>query len=314
MRKYVVGIVVLVVVAAYGTTSIAQPTPRATTSASPVTVERAGGDPGMERIVRAVVRRSHAAWYVGLTSAGTRIDFRLSRSGLWVRDFHFGTPPLPCAGSDSQTTVGDGNFPLTGLRVTHGTFAGKLHPQAYTPSAPEGYQLEAFVSGRFIDQRHVTGILTGGETRSCAVSAKLTFTATRVRLLPGRPAQGGRYAGQTAWKETDVRFLVSRSRSRVTAFRMTRVESWCMQNKTHSLRQTWFTLTHSYPVAGIGQNRDGEFVGILSSRRTPSGRPAGIRVLVSVLFLGSREATGTARLLLRTYRCETLPWRAALIP
>jgi hypothetical protein len=41
-------------------------------------------------------RRSQAAWYVGSTSADTRIDFRLSPSGQWVRGFRFGSPTISC--------------------------------------------------------------------------------------------------------------------------------------------------------------------------------------------------------------------------
>ena len=289
-----------------GAMGLAQTTPRATTSARPIMIQRAGGDLGSGTAVRAVVRRSQAAWYVGSTSAKTRIDFRRAPSGLWVRDFHFGSPVLTCAavvGGSMGGRLEDGNFPLVGLRVTRATFHGQLQPQDSTPSNPYSSGPSPVVSGRFIDQRHVTGTVVG-ESRSCDSSMPLTFTATRVRALPARPVPGGRYAGRTV-RGSGVQFQVSRSAKRVTAFRFARVI-------TASHCDTSFVLTpsHSYPAIGLSQNRDGEFAGSLSSRLTTGGRPAGTRVQVSVLFLSSREATGTVRLLGRTCTYETLPFGA----
>jgi hypothetical protein len=63
---------------------------------------------------------NNAAWYVGTTSAGTQIDFRMSPSGGWVRDFHFGRPPLTRSGAAVGGRVPDGNFPLRGLQVSQG--------------------------------------------------------------------------------------------------------------------------------------------------------------------------------------------------
>ena len=322
MRKHLVGVVALAIVAVYGATSVGQSKPHGIASTRTIANERAGGDLGSERLVPAVVHRSQAAWYKGSTSAGTRIDFRLSSSGLWVRDFHFGSPPIICApGSGPAGSVPDGNFPLIGLRVSKGTFRGQLHPEDDTPQTPD--QPFAEVSGRFIDQPHVTGTLAGG-SRSCGSYVPLSFTATRVRSLPARPVRGGGYAGQilrrTASKTAppfNVRFMVSRSGRRVTAFRIARIYTYCKENDTSFV----FTLAHSYPAAGLGQNRDGVFSGVLSSRVTAGGRPAGTRVLVSVLFLSSREASGTVRLLAGGMptrpggTCtahETLTWRAAL--
>ncbi len=94
----------------------------------------------------------------------------------------------------------------------------------------------------------------------------------------------------------------------MTAFRFAAVDTGCKNtDKGFTL-----TLAHSYPAAGLRQDRDGVFVGVLSSRVTAGGRPAGTRVRVSVLFLSPRQATGTVRLLGGTCDHETLPFRAAL--
>lgn len=296
MSKYLVGIVVLVVLGVCGATSYGQSAPT----------------------VRAAARRSHAAWYVGSTSAGTRMDFRLSPSGLWVRDFDFGSPLVTCSANPAVGgLLADGSFPLSGLRIRHGTFRGNVHPADSTPSDPPNYQAGGFVFGSFIDQRHVTGTVTPQPERSCyGVMEPLTFTATRVRSLPSPPTKGGRYAGQilgrSVSRTTDplnVRFRVSGSGRQVTAFRIARIYTDCKSGPV-----TRFRLAHSYPAAGVSQNRVGVFTGTLVSRLTPSGRPAGIRVRVSVLFLSAREATGTVRLLSRGCAWETLAWRAALVP
>lgn len=103
----------------------------------------------------------------------------------------------------------------------------------------------------------------------------------------------------------------------MTGLRIGRAYTYCKLNDTSS----WLTMRHSYPTAGLSQNPDGELRGVLSSRLTARGRPAGIRVMVDVLFLSSHEATGTVRLLPGAAtrgnrgRCsgyETLPWRAVL--
>jgi hypothetical protein len=322
MRKSTVGIVALTGLAVYGGSSLAQSTPRVTAGAGPITVHQIPGHAASVSTRRAVVRRSHAAWYVGSTSAGTRIDFRLSSSGEWARDFHFGSPPLICSLSGEQVdTLSDGNFPLTGLRVRHGRFNGHLHPEDATPNTPD--QPFASVSGHFADQQHVLGTLMGG-SRSCDSSDPLTFTATKVDSLPARPVGAGHYAAQifgrnVSGRVSHLRFAVSRSTRRVTGFSIGRVYTYCKPNDTSS----WLTMRHSYPAAGLSQKRDGEFHGVLFSRLTASGRPAGIRVMIDVLFLSSHEATGTVRLLQGAAtrgnrgRCsgyETLPWRAVLTP
>jgi hypothetical protein len=101
----------------------------------------------------------------------------------------------------------------------------------------------------------------------------------------------------------------------VIAFRFGAVESYCLDSDTTFLLNT----THSYPTAGLRQNRDGVFVGTLSCRLTARGRPAGTRVRVSVLFLSPTEATGTLHVLggagANEPICsseETLPFRATL--
>jgi hypothetical protein len=312
MRKFALEVIALAAVAACGAISFAEATSRVPTSARPITVDRANGSLGSGRIARFVARRSQGAWYVGSTSAGTRVDFRLSPSGQWVRDVHFGSPALPCANHSGSTFVlGDGNFPLVGLRVSDGRFHGVFSSEESTPDNPYG-GVGATVSGRFIDQRHVTGTATT-QDRACDRTEALTFTATRVRSLPARPTRGQRYVGQTG--DGTVGFVVSRLGRHVTAFRFTGVGFLCEPTTGVST----VTMTHSYPAAGLAQNRGGVFTGTLSSRLTESGRPAGTRVRVSVLFLSSREATGTAHLLAggRRFgkRCTayaTLPWRAVL--
>jgi hypothetical protein len=130
---------------------------------------RVGSDVGSRRTVRAVVRGGHAAWYVGSTSAGTPVNFRLSPSGLWVRDVRFGAPAPTCA------PLVDGNFPLGGLPVTNQAFSGQRFAFDETPDAAD--QRLVAVSGRFIDGQHVTGTVQS-LTRGCG-SELLTFTATR---------------------------------------------------------------------------------------------------------------------------------------
>lgn len=183
MRKSAVGIAALAALIVYGATGLAQSTPRVTVGAGSMTVQQTVGQAGSVSTVRAGVRRSHAAWYVGSTSAGTRIDFRLSSSGEWVRDFHFGSPPLICSLFGQQVdTLTDGNFPLIWLRVRHGHFEGDLHPEDATPNTPG--QPFASVSGHFADQQHVLGTLMGG-SRSCDSSDPLTLRPRKwIRCLP----------------------------------------------------------------------------------------------------------------------------------
>jgi hypothetical protein len=278
MRKYTVAILVLAALCG-----------AATSLARPATQANASG---------------HAAWYVGLTSAGTRVDFRVSPSGLWVPDFHFGSPPRTCAlsGSSMEPLV-DGNFPLVGLRVSAGTFHGQLQAQDETPSTPD--QPVADISGRFVNASQVMGTVVG-RSRSCDTAVALTFTAKRVGALPARPVSGGRYAGRTV-RGSSVRFQVSRSGRRVVAFRFAPIVTYRRDNGVSAR----LSLAHSYPAAGLARNRAGVFTGTLSSRLI-RGRPAGTRVQVSVLFLSSREATGTVRLLGPRSQYETLPWRATL--
>jgi hypothetical protein len=252
---------------------------------------------------------NHAAWYVGTTSAGTRIDFRLSPSAGRVRAFHFGSPALTCPdGVVTGLTMGDGNFPLRGLRIRHQTFSGVLQTADYTPSNADSPSVR--VSGSFIDQQRVTGTLRE-ETRGDCGYAPLTFTATRAGSLPARPTQGRGYSGLTV-RGTRVWFRVSRSGRRVTAFRIATVRSDCKYSDGHDI----FMLAKSHPAAGLRQDRDGVFGGVVSSRVTARGHPAGTRVRVSVLFLSPTEATGTVRPVKRTFggRCgyETLPFRATL--
>ena len=312
MRRFALGVLALAAVAIYGAINLAQATPRVRTTITAGTAGSARGSSGPGRIPRVVAHRSQAAWYVGGSSAGTRVDFRLSPSGQWVRDFHFGSPALPCASDSGDTlAVGDGNFPLVGIRVSDGRFRGRLSSEESTPSNPYG-GANATVSGRFIDQRHVTGTATT-QDRGCDRTKALTFTATRVRSLPASPMRGRRYAGQT--RSGAVGFLVSRSGRHLTGFRFTKVSFRCKDSDGGSV----LTLTHSYPTAGLAQNREGVFTGILSSRLTARRRPTGTRVQVSVLFLSSRETTGTVRLLAggrrlgrRCTAYEMLPLRAAL--
>jgi len=304
----------LVVLAVCGAT-LARSTLGAARSAGAIASESAGDLLRSGGFGVAVASAGQAAWYVGWTSAGTRIDFQLSASGRWVRDFDFGSPTFPCAtavGPPVVLPVDDGNFPLIGLGVHDGTFQGDLHPEEYTPDAPEGYQQGATVTGRFIDEQHVTGTITGWTERDACAPDSLTFTATRFGSLPARPVSGGRYAGQ-AVSGASVGFTVSRSGRRVIAFRIGGpLDSWCMQGGNLN-SVALLSLDHSYPAAGLAQNRDGEFAGILSSGLTPRGRPAGTRMQVSVLFLNPLEATGTVRLLDQTCaRYETWPWRATL--
>lgn len=257
-----------------------------------------------------------AAWYVGSTSAGTRIDFRLSPSGRSVRDFHFGSPPLTCPGGvPSGATMGDGNFPLRGLAVKRHALSGVVQAEGAFPANADSPGVR--VSGTFVGPQRVTGTLQEVTRGDCGYQP-LTFAAIRVRSLPARPTAGREYSGVTV-RGTRVSFTVSRSGRRVSAFRFAAVKSYCLGLDTiFRLR-----MTHSYPAAGLPQDRDGVFAGTLSSRLTAGGRPAGIRVRVSVLFLSPREATGTVHVIGGATAVsfgnegpcpaqETLPFRATL--
>jgi hypothetical protein len=233
-----------------------------------------------------------------------------------VRDFHFGSPALTCPdGTVTGQTLPDGNFPLSGLRVSQQTFSGVLQAEDYTPNNADSPSVR--VSGSFVNEQQVTGTLHE-ETRGDCGFTPFTFTATRVASLPARPTAGHGYSGLTV-RGSRVRFRVSRSGRRVMAFRFAAVDSYCLgRNTVFMLR-----MAHSYPAAGLRQNRDGFFVGALSSRLTARGRSAGTRVRVSVLFLSPSEATGTvhvvggAKILYFAHEkpCssqETLPFRATL--
>lgn len=259
---------------------------------------------------------NHAAWYVGTTSAGTRIDFRTSPSGERVRDFHFGSPALTCPdGTVPGATLTDGNFPLSGLRVSHQAFSGVLQAEDFSPANADSPVVR--VSGNFIKQQQVTGTLLEETRGDCGFTA-FAFTATRVRSLPAHPTATSRYSGLTV-RGSRVRFTVSRSGRRVVAFRFAAVDSYCLDRDTVFMLR----MAHSYPATGLRQNRDGVFVGVLSSRLSTRGRPAGTRVRVSVLFLSRSEATGTvhviggAKILRFAHEkpCssqEVLPFRATL--
>jgi hypothetical protein len=205
--------------------------------------------------------------------------------------------------------MGDGSFPLSGLRVSRQTFSGVLQAEDYTPNNADSPSVR--VSGSFRNQQQVTGTLHE-ETRGDCGYAPFTFTATRAGSLPARPTKGRGYSGLTV-HGTRVGFRVSRSGRRVTAFRLATFRSACKYSNGYDS----FMLAKSHPAAGLRQDRDGVFGGVLSSRVTARGHPAGTRVRVSVLFLSSTEATGTVRPVKRTVgaRCgyETLPFRATLI-
>jgi len=265
----------------------------------------------------AVVRDGQAAWYVGTTSAGTRIDFRTSQSGGWVRDFHFGSPALTCPdGSPGGATMPDGNFPLSGLPISHGGFSGSVQAEDFTPNNADPMLVS--VNGRFIDQQQTTGTLQALTRGDCGFQP-LTFTATRVRSLPARPTRGQSYSGLMV-HGSRVRFTVSHSGRRVLGVRFAAVDSYCLDSDTIFMLR----MTHSYPLAGLHQNRDGVFTGVLSSRLTARGRPAGTRVRVSILFLSPSEATGMVHIIggakaigfANGNPCshhDTLPFRATLI-
>jgi hypothetical protein len=240
---------------------------------------------GPARAQQSSAQVNDAAWYVGTTSAGTRIDFRTSPSGGWVRDFHFGAPELTGLGATYET-MPDGNFPLIGLPVSQGGFAGDLQAQDDTPNNADPTVVT--VSGHFINPQQVTGTLQAGDWGGGF--DPLTFTATRAGSLPGRPSQGRGYVGMTDYG-TGVSLRVSRSGRRVTAIRIASVRSDCK----YSGAGTTITLVKSFPAAGLRQDRDGVFGGVVSSETTASGRPARTRVRVSVLFLSPTEATGTIR-------------------
>jgi hypothetical protein len=286
--------------------------PRAHAVASaPLGVGHAGG-----RARQSSAQVNHAAWYMGTTSAGTRIDFRTSPSGERVRDFHFGSPALTCPdGTVPGATLPDGNFPLSGLRVSQQAFSGVLQAEDFSPANADSPSVR--VSGSFLNQRQVTGMLHE-ETRGDCGFTPFTFTATRVRSLPARPTTASGFSGLTV-RGSRVRFTVSRSGRRVVAFRFAAVDSYCLDRDTVFMLR----MAHSYPAVGLRQNRDGVFVGVLSSRLSARGHPAGTRVRVSVLFLSPREATGTvhviggAKILRFPHEkpCssqETLPFRATL--
>jgi hypothetical protein len=205
--------------------------------------------------------------------------------------------------------MGDGSFPLSGLRVSRQTFSGVLQAEDYTPNNADSPSVR--VSGSFINQQQVTGTLHE-ETRGDCGYEPFTFTATRAGSLPARPTKGRRYSGLTV-HATRVWFRVSHSGRRVTAFRIATIRSDCKYSNGYQI----FMLAKSYPAAGLRQDRDGVFGGVLSSRFTARGQPAGTRVRVSVLFLSPTEATGTVRPVKRTFggTCgyETLPFRATLV-
>jgi hypothetical protein len=254
---------------------------------------------------------NHSAWFVGRSSSGARIDFRLSPSGHYVRDFHFGGASAACVPDGPWDTspfvlgLVDGPFPLLGLRVSGGSFSGVVHALDDTPNTPD--QDIVRVAGQFggRGQRRVEGTLAAA-SRSCGSTQELTFTATRVRRLPARPAAGRRYTATL--RGGRMGFAVSRSRRRVTAFRFSAAPTWCKDTG----QGFPLILRHSFRVAGIAANRDGVFTGALSSAVTRRGRPSGTRVHVSVLFLSRGLATGTVRLADRRCRHETLTWRATL--
>ncbi|HEX8976079.1 MAG TPA: hypothetical protein VF781_06155 [Solirubrobacteraceae bacterium] len=262
---------------------------------------------------RSAVTVNNAAWYVGVTSAGTRIDFRTSPSGAWVRDFHFGSPELTRHGPVGEP-MPDGNFPLVGLPIVHGAFAGDLEAADATPSNADA--VVVMVSGHFDTPRQVTGTLQAAD-RGGGFDP-LTFTATRAGALPALPTRGGRYF-ETPPGSASLSFQVSRSGRRVMALRIGSTLSECK----YSDAMATFMLTRSYPAAGLRQGPDGSFSGVLSSRLTARGRPAGTRVRVTILFLSPTEATGTLRLLGggavqnngsagRMCGYETLPFRATI--
>jgi hypothetical protein len=100
--------------------------------------------------------------------------------------------------------------------------------------------------------------------------------ASTARIGAGQAAQDSAQVNNAAW------FVGTTSAGTRIDFRTSPSGAWVRD----------FHLVHSYPAAGLRQNGDGVFVGMLSSRLTDRGRPAGIRVHVSVLFLSPSEATG----------------------
>lgn len=257
-----------------------------------------------------------ASLYAGMTSAGTPMDFQLSASGHWVRSFHFGSPVLACSTDSASGVVGDGNFPLRGLRVKNGSFAGRLLPHADSPSDPAPYQSVALVRGRFNADRHqVSGTVTTDIYGCSGQVQSLTFIAKRVRALPARPTRGGSYTGVIPGRADSpsglaFSFKVSRSGRRVVALRIGHGFAYCLASGLSHR----FALARSYPLAGLPQDAAGAFAGTFASRLTARGRAAGTRVRVSMVFLSAQEATGTFRLLNPACRMEPLAWTAQLSP
>jgi hypothetical protein len=257
--------------------------------------------------VGAAVQVNRAAWYLGATSAGTPIDFRLSPSGAWARDFHFGAPPLTCAGAPPdppgtpQRTLEDGAFPLLGVPATPTSFAGVLSTDEATPNTAD--QTAITVHGQLTAPDLATGTIDA-EDRGCRYRT-LTFSATRAAQPPAQPITGRRYVGHTQ-RGAPLSFLVSRS-GRVRAFHVAPRLTHCKETDQSGT----LALSHSYPIAGLAQGSDGTYTGTLGSR-TGRRRPADTRIRVVVLFLTAQHATGLVRLLGSQCTYETLRWNADL--